>query len=317
MSKNSVHVYRALLRECTYLPDPNSRAYIKTWAQGSFRRYLPQDSARPQCKPVAVTPERETTVLRKARHLVYTLRRANEGYPTSFEKVLRWTYARTGRRRRSLMTNLTNQEPNRSELEEPGNEQPKKFGTGWQAPPTVRALLQHQNQHQSQLPWQRGKLKSRGPAIAATNLWGKPMPECRIRNKQQEWYAKHLNMLLLPLPEEEYMQIKAYATGESKLQPKQRRPAASVLTHSSLESSEGCKSVVAEPGMSERVKERPHYLTQRFIRRHMQRLLMHVPYAQAPVDKPDMALAVKWDRAYKGKWKVDEANGEQANALFG
>ena len=215
------------------------------------------------------------------------------------------------------MTNLTNQEPNKSELEERGTEQPKKFSTGWQAPPTVRALLQHQNQHQSHLPWQRGKIRARGPVIAATNLWGKPMPECRIRNKQQEWYAKHLNMVLLPLPEEEYKQIKAYATGAQKLKPKQRRPAASVCVHSLSNSDEGYESVVAEPGMSERVKERPHQLTQRFMRRHMQRLLMHVPYAQAPANEPEMPLAVKWDRAYKGKWKVDEANEGQANALFG
>lgn len=316
MSKNPVHIYRALLRECTYLPDPNTRSFIKGWVRDSFRRYLPRDPAGSQCKPVIVTPERGNTVFRKARHLVYTLRRANEGYPTSFEKVLRWTYARTGKRRRSLMTNLTNQEPNRSELEESGTEQPKKFGTGWQAPSTVRALLQQQNQHQSYLPWQRGKIRARGPTIAATNLWGKPMPECRMRNKQREWYAKHLNMLLLPLPEEEYKQIKAYATGEQKLQPQQRRPAASVSVHPSSNHDDGYESVVCEPGMSDRVKERPHQLTPRFMQRHMQRLLVHVPYTQASINKPDMPLAVKWDRAYRGKWKIDEMNDTQADVLF-
>jgi len=214
------------------------------------------------------------------------------------------------------MNNLTNQEPNNSELKEPGIEKTTKFATGWQPPATIRALLRHQNQQQGLLLWQRkGKIRARGPSIAATNLWGKPVPECRIRNKQQEWYAKHLDMLLLPLPENEYKQIKAYATGEQKLEPKSRRPTASVLVHTLSEEKHG--SVVSERVMSERVKERPHQLTQRFMQRHMQRLLMHVPYTQAPLDNSEMPLAVKWDRAYKGKWRVDETNETQTNALFG
>ncbi len=122
-------------------------------------------------------------------------------------------------------------------------------------------------------------------------------------------------MLLLPLPDEEYKQVQAYATGEKKLVPKRRRAIASVLVHSS--SVMRGESVMGEPGMTERGKERPHQLTTRFMRRQMQRLLMHVPYAQAPVNKPEMQLAVKWDRAYKGKWKIDVTNDAQADALFG
>ena len=141
------------------------------------------------------------------------------------------------------------------------------------------------------------------------------MPECRIRNKQKEWYAKNLDLIQLPLPPKEYRQIKAYATGEQKLEVKSRRPHASVLVYSSPEHQE--TGLLHEPGMVQRVKERPHQLTDRMLRRHMQRLLMHVPYVQRPLNQPDVPIAVKWERLNEGKLKVEETNEAQANALFG
>jgi Complex 1 protein (LYR family) len=316
MSKNPLHVYRALLRECSYLPDPNARTFIKGWVSDSFRRYLPSDPGTNRCKPVVVTPQRESNVLRKGRHLANTLRRANEGYPTPFEKVLKWTYGRFGKRRRVMMANLAGQELNGEELPEPGNEHPKKFSPGWKEPPIVKALLQHQLHHQKYLLWESRKIRLGGPKIAETNIWGIPMPECRIRNKRKKWYATHLDQIFPPLPEGEVEEMKALATGTKKWDsPKPRRPMASVLVYSSPDVE--FQSVLDEPKSRTPTKERPHNLTQRFFRRRMANILIHTPVARAPVRDPGRPVALKWERARNNQFSIGETNEMEANALFG
>jgi Complex 1 protein (LYR family) len=315
MSSNPVHIYRAALRECTYLPDPNSRAFIKSWLTDSFRRYLPRDPKKPQCKPVTVTPERASKVLRRGRHLTHTLRRANEGYPQAFERVLQWTYARTGRRRREIMSTLSNQEPSASDLQEPGHEVPKKFSKDWEPPKTIIALLRSQSQYRRFFVWQDNRIWAQGPTIEATNIWGKPMPESRTKNKWKEWYAKHLELIYPPLPENEFNEIKALANGEKTLKPIARRQTASVFVYSEPDAEH--RSVLTDPPLAEKVVGRPRQLTNRNIRRHFQRLLIHTPTTQVPKDRPGAPVVVKWDRADKGRWRIDEPNEAQASALFG
>ena len=329
MSKNPVHIYRAILRECTYLPDPNSQTFIRGWARDSFRRYLPRDPQKPQCKPEEITPLREGQVLRRARHLQHTLSRANEGYPNSFEKVLRWTYARTGKRRREMLSELTAQEPSDSELQEHGASTPRKFDKHWEAPATIKALLRTQTQETRFMAWQSKRVRPEGAKIPEKNLWGKPMPECRVRNQRHDWYKDQLQLILPPLPEAEFAEIKAYATGEKRLLVKARRPMALVLVFSEPEREE--RSLLAEAPMAvewnTRQPQKPHELTQRSLRRHMQRLLAHVPVAVASKGetevlegaerKPEAPLAIKWDRVESDKWKIGATTGVQAKALFG
>ena len=316
MSKNPVHIYRALLRECTYLPDPNSRAYIKHWVHESFRRYLPRDLHLPRCRPVPVDHNRESKNLKKGRHLAETLRRANQGYPAPFEKVLRWTYARLGKRRRVLMSGMTSLESNgiEGELEELEPQTPIKFSKDWKPSPTILALMSSQEKQYNHLPWINARISSKRPNPQEKNIWGKSMPECRFRNKQRKWYAINLDLMLLPLPDAEYNHIKACATGETRVEPRLRRITASVHLQPSEKAEE---SVLEEPKMSQHIAGRPHEMTQRFFRRHYQRLLLHVPYAQELANSPERPLAIKWDRVYRERFTITETNDAQSKALFG
>lgn len=314
MSKNPVHIYRALLRECTYLPDPNSQTFIKGWVSDSFRRYLPRDPIKKVCKPISITPQRASTVLRRGRHLMHILRRANEGYTEPFEKVLRWTYARTGKRKRVMIAKLTGDEEPTNEFQESDHEAPIKFSRDWKPSPTIMALLRSQHRHQEHMVWQGPKVKPDN-RIPAANLWGNPMPECRIRNNQKKWLAKHLNLLQPPLPDEEYKHIKVVARGEKKLSPIPRRPTADVHVLASPDS--GHESVLTDPPRTIYIKGRPKEVTARFIRRRMARLLIHVPFVRTALEPGSQPIAVKWESGSKNTLPVNEVNEDQAKVLFG
>src|SRR5262249_20872833 len=104
---NPLHIYRALLRECTYLPDPIARDYLRKHVISSFRAYIPSRPPKPpNAKPNLLTPERKTRALRRARHGLYTLQRANVGHTKSLLRVLCLSYGQTGARRHELLKPL-------------------------------------------------------------------------------------------------------------------------------------------------------------------------------------------------------------------
>ncbi|OQN96477.1 hypothetical protein B0A48_17533 [Cryoendolithus antarcticus] len=54
--------------------------------------------------------------------------------------------------------------------------------------------------------------------IAELNAWHRPMPQLRVRNQIQAWYAKTLDSLLPPLPDEEWHRLHALASGKVKFE---------------------------------------------------------------------------------------------------
>jgi Complex 1 protein (LYR family) len=305
-----VHIYRTLLRECTYLPDPNSRGYIKSWVQDAFRRYLPRDPTKVRCKPVEINPKQEIVVLHKARQLSQLLRRANEGYPTPFEKVLKWTYGRIGERRHFLTSQLLKQE----DVEGDTGEHQK----GRKLPKIVTELLKTQLKHSEYLEFSRKKKpQPLGPDIPATNAWGRPMPEVRLKNQWQKWYESSLKKMLPPLSDSEFDEIKSVASGERVLKPRSRRTKASAAVFSA--EPDDCESLLSRTESQKYHRERPHRLTKRFVARRMQTLLMHVPTLRtvSGAKGSNASVVVKWDRIERHQNKIEEPNAVQADALFG
>ncbi|ETN37813.1 uncharacterized protein HMPREF1541_07436 [Cyphellophora europaea CBS 101466] len=103
---NALHVYRAILREATYHPDPHVRSYLRSYARDSFRTQKINFAIEFQDWTSVEKGRRETSLMRNARNFCQTIRRANDGYLNPFQKTLSLTYGRTGARRRQIMSAL-------------------------------------------------------------------------------------------------------------------------------------------------------------------------------------------------------------------
>ena len=117
-SKEARHLLRAILRECTYLPDVDARLAIKKQVLHTFRstqRKLPafykldvsastiQNESTPELQEV----ERKiSNWLNKGYKGLRFLQRANEGELRPLAKVLHYTYGRGGQRRHELLRSL-------------------------------------------------------------------------------------------------------------------------------------------------------------------------------------------------------------------
>lgn len=101
-----LHIFRAILRETTYHPDPEARLYLKHHTRDAFRINKIKFAIHRQSWDPAYRRKREVALMRRARHFCYALQRANEGYLEPFRRTLSLTYARTGARRRQLMAQI-------------------------------------------------------------------------------------------------------------------------------------------------------------------------------------------------------------------
>lgn len=273
---NPLHLLRALLRETTYLPDSNARKYIHNHVFCSFRNYLPKIQAWREEIPLS----RQVSLLHRGRQSLSLLRRANEGYVKPLHKVLSMTYGRTGKRRRELMEQLmTHEVPQNSEELENLVLKPK-YTREWKPPAQVLALMKSQSAEVDFLGENKRKIKTK-VNIPEKNIWGKDMPESRIKNTTRRWYAKQANYVLPPLPENERQDLRALATGEQEWFPTPRRTKAG--RPSSMEVFEQNLRLAILDGpqkghtFGDYVKGRPHELTNRFMRRLWAYVYRHVP----------------------------------------
>ncbi|KIW94755.1 uncharacterized protein Z519_04732 [Cladophialophora bantiana CBS 173.52] len=112
---NPLHIYRACLRECSYLPLPQCRAYMRKFTIDGFRRWIPpKDCVGRSCSKAHsaggrhLAPEKVTRLLHQARKLASILRHANQGYIVPLENVLRMAYGRKGPRKYELLAQFLN-----------------------------------------------------------------------------------------------------------------------------------------------------------------------------------------------------------------
>lgn len=104
--QETILLYRALLRQCTYLPDPAARKYMWTYVTGRFHAYCSAFIAPDGCVTYPRRKKRISDALKGARKGLKYLQRANDGHTQHLYTILAMTYGRVGKRKRQLMTKL-------------------------------------------------------------------------------------------------------------------------------------------------------------------------------------------------------------------
>ncbi|GME27087.1 hypothetical protein BKCO1_1700054 [Neofusicoccum parvum] len=248
------HLLRALLRECTYLPDPAARSYAHQHVLRRFRDYHPppprSTNGGKQPASLALSPRRIRGALKNARKGISFLRRANEGEMGPLQQLLLLTYGRNGRRRHALMEALLVPDPmsERAAVElraaevktalDPSMsiqgipkavaETPRQNGKPhkYEISPRyskLRALLESQKRAARAVELRRAKLKSTSLEVPLTNIWMRPFPRKRERNMVRKWYASVLDKVFPPLPEDEWERLRDLIMGTCKWRGLERR----------------------------------------------------------------------------------------------
>ena len=326
--RNHLHLYRALLRETTYLCDPAAKAFHHEYINWSFRRSNGKQTA-PYAESAGLPTKYQSQQLKRARKHLYTLERANQGYIGALRNVLRMAYARKGRRRRELVKGMmvSTSDDMSSAVSQPLHRH--KFTKDWRPPATFTMLLNSQKRVQQHLD-ASGKVKPL-PVIPTQNRWNKPYPPSRIPKVFKQWYAWHANILQVPLSEKEWLGIYKVSLGTSSLHRglnHTRRPLGSVSVFSSESKSMPMPPAVANIGRtssqapeqqhSKRVRSligNPHRMTRRYVRRLLQySVLQNTPTILA---KPDgNGLALRWESGIKTQPEPQVASRSQELSLF-
>ena len=249
------NLLRALLRECTYLPDPASRTVIREQVLRRFRSYHYGDqfptslTKNAQCKPLQTRLPRK---FREARSALSLLSRANTGDLPALYKVLLHTYGRIGKKRHELLKPLLRADfAVDADLQESIEDDPVNWLPAWEAllwpskvgRPTpqnggrqlrfgiskryqkLRALVSSQMEIAPMDP-PRARLRAGVFISPALNTWARPMPRKLERRRVVKWYGSVLERLLPPLPSDEWERLKELAYGVRKWDgPRKRRRA--------------------------------------------------------------------------------------------
>ena len=235
------HLLRALLRQCTYLPDAKARDFFHCYIVNRYRKYSPRQPNPPNGP--TLTPIRRRMLVKEAFQGLRFLQRANDGHPDRLLRVLAMTYGRTGKMRRELMrTVVVSKVPVKSDPS-PTNEialaqmsesmtkdyinsqlieslslnlsQRRKKPRSRKSPvlgPQLTALVNSQKQlSESRFP--KHNVKEVEPSIPEKNSWGRPMPQCRVANMKDRWYASLLDRVMPPLSEEDWNRLRDLALG--------------------------------------------------------------------------------------------------------
>jgi Complex 1 protein (LYR family) len=315
---NALHLYRALLRECTYLPDSQARTYLRDHVTRSYRKYLPRDPKHRKDIPL----RRQVVLLHRGRKGLSVLRRANEGYIKPLQNVLCWTYGRKGKRRGELMGRMMLEEIPRDHKAVEALSGDHGYSRDWIPPSMVTALLKSQAQNTENLDRTvLGSIKLKPkPAIPEKNTWGRPMPGKRVKNMMRKWYVKQTDQLMPPLPEREFERLQALSEGKIG-QDEGPIPRRKRATRASLEigSVVNAKFFLEGPQKSRTFEAytqgRPHRLTSRLLQRLWLTIFFHVP--QMHWDTYQGKWEVKWTVKGRPRPLVEEASGARSEALFG
>ena len=301
-----LHLFRALLRECTYLPDPSARQFLHQHIVTRFHanKARPHHQQNHRSKRMIAVWARRNFLLKTAQKAYKTLCRANYGHYEPLHKVLALTYGRVGPRRHELMEQLTKPYPSPGMTQElteklrssstettskasahaekaQDREKRRAYQADQQVPhvtPQLNAVLRSQaNLKEDLLP--RKPLKRLQPQIPETDIWGRPTPIKRIRNLKRRWYADVLKRIMPPLPELEWELLRKKAFGQLYVsRPLSRRGP-------SHDDNVGRKTYRSEEKMN-----RPHAIHPRFMRR-----LWTSIFQQCPLIKEDPTKPFGWE----------------------
>ena len=329
-SRITPYLFRALLRESTYLPDPAARTQIHSNIVSSFRRCCPRQwpGDRPTVLKKAAE-DRIPTLLRDGIKNLRRLIRANQGHPEDLYKVLATTYGRRGRRRHELLRALKARD--KYVMPEVLNLSSRPSDPKMNLPrigEAVTELIKSQKA-QKELGFDKAPTKNLKPMIEKENTWGRPLPLRRVANEHKKWYAMTLATILPPLPEDDWNRLKDLATGRVQWEgPIPRRRQAAVRdamgdngNRAIQDLFSGPEQVLDEPdsnNSSERlsnIKTNPHTLTPRYMKGLWAKI-----FARCPVMKWDTVKKqwdVQWGNVQRDKEIALDSHHPQDTSLFG
>ncbi|OCL01613.1 hypothetical protein AOQ84DRAFT_217272 [Glonium stellatum] len=251
-----IHLFRALLRETTYLPDADARLFCRQQIITRFKAYQPDTKSLPVWQ-TGLTPykrrwpdtikRRAAKKQKEARKALTFLRRANNGDMSCLERVLLHTYGRIGRRRHKLLERLLEPEvaadsmtveamlkANAASLKPP-LQQIYHSGRGalrYFAAPRRTSETEVEYEISDKYPKLKAVIKSQQSTTAhnpvrsvlkaskvvapSKNIWGRPMPIKRARNIVSRWYKSTVEKILPPLPDYEWDRLCGLAAGDIK-----------------------------------------------------------------------------------------------------
>lgn len=287
------HICRALLRECSYLPDPLARAYHHDYVVQQFR-HIAADR-RPQRHQNAY---RQNQHWKKASQKLSLLRRANEGYSRPLEKILRLSYGRKGKKRRDLLDELLQPSLADHTCVQEWLSQPAHFSDGWEPPEVMVSLLKSQQSAGVAATMTLSGLKQHAPVIPEHNSWGRPLHWRRRTNIRKRWYDDRLTELLPPLPQSEVDLLEGLIAGTVPWTPPKRRTA--VGPAPKVQRAFGVEFLTEGPKKGEthrkHVDGRPHVITRRFMVKQWKRISSLIP--RMTYDEEAQKHVFKWDSVW-------------------
>lgn len=218
-----LHLYRRLLREATYLPNPCA-PYIRQQITTRFKKHKHDDPK------ILMTKQR----LRAAHTHLRSLRAANAGVLDHMTHILHLTLGRCGRRRRVLMVQQfrTNVQPDKNDTR-PGFDRgmpvalqrqtlhggqpiPEDWLDHWDIPKLAALMLsQHRHKFANLKPDLTARqLKITEEQIPPENALGRPFGAKAARSRLRKYYKKVIDKLSAPLPLEEWEALRKLAKGE-------------------------------------------------------------------------------------------------------
>lgn len=293
----AIHLFRGLLRQCTYLPDPAARKHMHHHIISRFRDYCPHPSQLERRKPPLVIAQRRPKMLKTARIALRYLQRANGGHLQHLEKILAMSYGRIGTRRYELLKRykIPDVPVDSKALEEflqPSNQDVPHPSQ------QLMALIKAHSVRKFELH-SRPPIKHTRPQIPETNTWGRPMPMRRVRNIKRRWYADSLSKIMPPLPQNDWEHLRKLATGEAAWHGSipRRGP--------SEEDGVGLAQFRSPTG----AMSRPHEITPRYMRRLWTRI-----FTQCPLMKENTSKSSGWEVIWGESQKKEEVTlGLKAN----
>ncbi|KAF7551379.1 hypothetical protein G7Z17_g5065 [Cylindrodendrum hubeiense] len=248
-----LHVYRHILRECTYLP-PTWRSPIISTIRDRYRKYQKND-------------DRQQKHRARAYKLLSTLRSANDGHRLAMQNFMRMAFGRIGIRRRRLMKSFVLPEdgPNNSEALEalldaadnveakakpndrnppssqlkgttasPTDKRPKHaFHLNWDKPKLLKFIASQRTMESTYpLILLAGEIRNvdEDQFVPAATIWGKPPAENLVNSKKGMWWQRAAAKMMVPLKKNEWdllgrLSAGAQETDEGWMVPERRAPA--------------------------------------------------------------------------------------------
>ncbi|KPI40676.1 uncharacterized protein AB675_10852 [Cyphellophora attinorum] len=223
---NPIHIYRSILRQATYHPDPRARLWLTNYAVSSFHdaKHNLKTGLKRMCD--LDRRSRETALLSRARKFATLLTKANNGSVEKFRQTLDLVYGRKGPRRYELMEDILRPPIAKQELGDDGAT-PVPLPDAFNPSPAFTALAKSQSQHERFVLRHAPPLRHKGPAaMPEVTIWGRPIPANQVARHTSKWYAREASILLPPLPSEDWHYVRAVATGEMALRWPVRRKCA-------------------------------------------------------------------------------------------